>query len=181
MSRVERNAELYSIAAELGIADATAEAVASIFAGKDPDAIKWAVDHAAEMLTSDGQGGALTDATRNMVRQTIVDLLNDPDSDLKEISQALQDAYAFSPERADLIAATELHNAQEQGGYAGAMRVGMKAKIWILSNDEGICTSCAGNAAQGWVPIGLPFASGALAPLEHGGCRCGAAYRRKAP
>lgn len=166
------------IAADPKITDTFAEGVASIFAGKDPDAIAWASEHAAELLLIDGSGGELVESTRNMIRQTITTLLQDPYSDIPDIAKALQDAYAFSPERAELIAATELHNAQEQGGYRGAVQVGCKFKKWLLSNDEGVCTSCAGNAAQGWIPIELPFASGAMAPLEHGGCRCGAVYRR---
>jgi hypothetical protein len=180
-NRVERNAALYLIAAEPEIADTAVKAVASLFGGKDPQAIKWASEHAAEMLISDGTGGMLSDDTRNMIRRTITKLLQDPKSDIKDIASALQDAYAFSDERATLIAATELHNAQSQGAYVGAVQVGMKAKKWLLSNAEGVCTSCAGNAAQGWVPIELPFASGAMAPLEHGGCRCDAAYRSAPP
>jgi phage portal protein BeeE len=166
---------------EPDIAETMPEIVAQIFGGKDPDAIKWATEHAAEMLTSDGTGGLLSDATRDMVRQTIVTLLQDPKSDIKDIASALQDAYAFSDERATLIAATELHNAQEQGAYAGAVQVGMLAKIWILSNAERVCDICNGNADQKWIAIDQPFQSGDLAPLAHPRCRCNAAYKSKLP
>ena len=169
------------IAAVPKISDTSAEGVASIFAGKDPDAIAWASEHAAELLLIDGSGGELVESTRNMIRETITTLLQDPKSDLKEIAGALQDAYAFSPERAALIAATELHNAQAQGGYHGAVKVGTKFKKWLLSNDEGVCPICAGNAAQGWIPIEQPFQSGDLAPLAHPRCRCDARYKRNNP
>ena len=64
---------------------------------------------------------------------------------------------------------------------AGAIAVGMKVKKWLLSNDEGVCPLCEANAQQGWIAIDLPYASGALAPLDHAGCRCDAVYRRAVP
>jgi hypothetical protein len=169
------------IAMDPEVAETAKAEVASIFAGKDPEAIQWASEHAAEMLSSDGTGGKLADATRNMVRETITTLLQDPTSDLDDIASALQDAYAFSSDRAQLIAATELHNAQSQGGYRGALKVGMKFKKWLLSNDEGICPTCSANAAQAWVPVEQPFQSGDDAPLAHPNCRCGARYKRINP
>ncbi|SEJ55859.1 phage portal protein [Frateuria terrea] len=156
------------------------EAVATIFGGKDPDAIKWASEHAVEMLTKDGQGGKLAEATREMVRQTLTDALQ-ADASHTGLADLLETAYAFSPERAELIATTELRDAEGKGAYVGATAVGMKAKHWLLSNDEGICVPCQRNAKQGWIPIDQPFQSGDAAPIAHPHCRCDAAYKRKLP
>lgn len=57
----------------------------------------------------------------------------------------------------------------------------MKVKKWLLSNDPGVCDGCRANAEQGWIAIDVPYAPGALAPLDHAGCRCDAAYRRAVP
>lgn len=156
------------------------EAVAAIFGGKDPDATAWAAEHAAEMLGKDGAGGKLADTTREMVRETLVQALKD-DASHTGLADILETAYAFSPERAELIARTEVGNAQGKGAYFGAAAVGMKAKRWLLSNDEGICVPCQRNAKQEWIPIDQPFQSGDLAPLAHPRCRCDAAYKRKLP
>ncbi|MDE1907254.1 MAG: hypothetical protein KGH75_12470, partial [Rhodospirillales bacterium] len=143
---------------------------------QDPRAIEWAKDHAAKLLSSDGSGGELADATRNMIRDAITQALEDR-STRAELASVLSDAYAFSPERAALIATTEIRNAQANGGLIGAQTVGMKSKRWIEDPDP--CPVCVGNAAQKWIPIDKPFQGGVMAPLQHPRCRCTSIYRRK--
>lgn len=145
---------------------------------QDPNAIKWAAKHAGDMITSDGAGGELADATRDMVRQTITAALEDHATD-DELATALNDAYAFSPQRAELIARTEVMNALGAGSLSGAKAVGMEQKDWLLSNDENKCALCIANAAEGWIPIDQAHVSGAMAPTQHPRCQCGQAYRRK--
>ncbi len=146
---------------------------------QDPHAIEWARSHVADMLSSDGGSGKLADSTRNMVRQLVTNALEEKVSDT-EIARRLDTAYAFGPDRADLIARTEVKNALGGGALAGAKAVGMQSKRWLLSNDEGICPACEANAAQQWVPINKPFVSGAQAPGQHPHCRCDQVYRRQA-
>ncbi len=160
------------------VSETSKEAMEAIFGGKDPDAIAWAKDHAVEMLTSDGGGGELVESTRNMIRQTITTALQN-DTSHTELADVLSNAYAFTPARAQLIATTEIGNAQGNGGLVGAKSVGMKAKRWLESNDENECPLCHANAEQGWIDIDKPFVSGALAPLQHPRCQCDQAYRRK--
>lgn len=140
--------------------------------------VQWAKDHAADLIAKDGSGGELIDSTREMIRQTVAKTIADGETDAA-IAKALQDAYAFSDERAELIARTEVRNALGNGGFIAAKAVGMEEKRWLLSNDEGICPVCEANAAQQWIPIGETFLSGDEAPLAHPRCRCDAAYRRK--
>ena len=130
------------------------------------------------MLSDNGLEGALPQATRDMVRRLIANALEEKVAD-DEITRRLQDAYAFSPKRAELIARTEVRNALGAGGLAGAAAVGMQSKKWLLSNDEGPCPQCEANAAQGWVAIGKAYVSGAKAPLQHPNCRCDQVYRRQ--
>lgn len=144
---------------------------------RDPDAIAWAEQHAAKLISSDGSGGELADATRNMLRRTLTKALADKASN-KEIADLLERDYAFSRARAELIARTEVRNATGHGRLEGAKRVGMLFKDWLLSNDDSPCPLCVGNAAQGYIPIQEPFSSGVMAPLAHPRCRCTATYTR---
>lgn len=146
---------------------------------QDPNAVEWARQRAGEMLSDNGIEGKLAESTRDMVKKLITNALEEKVSD-KEIARRLADAYAFSPERAELIARTEVRNALGAGGLAGAKAVGMQSKRWLLSNDEGPCPLCESNAAQQWIGINKPYISGALAPLQHPNCRCDQIYRRQA-
>ncbi|MDE2255009.1 MAG: phage portal protein [Betaproteobacteria bacterium] len=166
------------IVTEPDIATTEADAVASIFGGKDPDAIAWAKEHVADMLGKDGKGGKIEQATRDMIREAITKAMQADDS-LTGIADMLEVTYAFSPERAELIARTEVGNAQGNGAWIGAKAVGMKAKKWLESNDENECPLCHANADQGWIPVEKAFVSGAQAPLQHPRCQCDQAYRRK--
>lgn len=145
---------------------------------RDPRAVAWAKEHAGEMLSSDGSGGELIDATRAMMRQTIAQAIED-NITRAEFAQRLMDAYAFSKDRAELIAVTELRNAQGHGSLEGYRSVGMTQKKWLLSNSEGVCPVCSANQAQGYIPIGEAFSSGDQAPLAHPRCRCDIVARLK--
>jgi len=166
------------VAADPDVQPAATGAGFDLFDHQDPAAVDWAREHAAEMLNSDGQGGKLAEATRDMVRRTIAGALEENVMD-EEIARRLENAYAFSPQRAELIARTEVRNALGAGGLAGAVAVGMQSKSWLLSNDEGPCPKCEANAAQGWIAISKAYVSGAKAPLQHPHCRCDQVYRRQ--
>ncbi len=145
---------------------------------EDPRAIAWAGERAAELISSAGDGGMLTTATRDMIRTTITQGL-EAHQTLAEIADTLQNAYAFSEARAEFIARTEVRNARGNGAFFGASAAKMEQKRWLLSNDEGVCPLCSANAAQGFIPIHTAFSSGNMAPLAHPRCRCDAGYRRK--
>ena len=145
---------------------------------QDPNAVEWARQHVAEMLSRNADGGKLVESTRDMIREAITTALESHDTD-DAIADMLRDAYAFSEQRAELIARTEVGNALGAGSFIGAQAVGMEEKRWLLSNDEGVCPRCQANADEGWISIGQDFASGDKYPLAHPHCRCDAAYRRK--
>lgn len=147
---------------------------------RDPNAVRWASEHAGKLLTTDGNGGELADATRNMIRRTLTQALEDKLTH-KEISDLLERDHAFSRARAELIARTEVHMAENQGGLVGAQRVGMQAKKWLLSGRDDPCSICIGNADQKWIPINEAFQGGVQAPLQHPRCLCAARYRKQLP
>ena len=152
----------------------------NFFGGYDPHAVAWAEEHGADLLIVDAAGNPMTDILRMLIRQTIAEGMH-TDALRTEIADNLRNVYAYNPKVAQVIADTEISLAQCFGAYAGAVSVGMKVKRWLLSNDEGVCPICTANAAQGWIAIDMPYASGAWAPLDHAGCRCDAAYRRAVP
>lgn len=138
-----------------------------------PDvAAKFAESRAGELLSSDADGGMLGDSTRLLIRGTITEALEQGWS-IDELTDALRSSYAFSEDRAEVIADYELRNAINQGELQTWSASGVvSGKEWLLSNDEGICPICEANAAQGEVEIGGVFDSGDTAPPAHPNCRC---------
>lgn len=149
----------------------------AIFGGKNPDAIAWAHDHATDLLIHGPTGESLQDRERLLIRQTVLTAMRE-DTSLVALAESLRTVHGFSVEAAHVLSWTEMGCAQGHGALAGAIAVGMKAKKWLVSNDPGVCLGCLANADQGWIAIDFPFASGAMAPLDHVGCRCDVAYRR---
>ena len=147
---------------------------------QDPRAIAWAEDHGADLLIVGADGNPLTDILRLLIRQTVATALKDHSTNV-QLANALCARYAFDKRQASLIAHTEVALSLCCASFCGALAVGMKVKRWLLSNDPGVCGGCRSNAEQGWIAIDAPYASGALAPLDHAGCRCDAGYRRAIP
>lgn len=89
----------------------------------------------------------------------------DPDAIAAGIAEVLD-----ADNRSDMIAATELHRAEQaavQGVYRGA---GVMLKQWLT--EPGACPVCLANEAEGPVAFGAPFQSGAMSPPQHPHCRC---------
>lgn len=133
---------------------------------------KYAKSRAAELIGADGDGGILGASTRLLIRTTVATALEEGWS-VATLSEALSSDYAFSPERADTIADTELRTAINQGELQSWKGSGLVvSKEWLLSNDEGVCDICEGNASQGAIPLDSDFESGDDAPPGHPNCRC---------
>lgn len=137
-------------------------------------ALIWARDRAAELVgLSDDGDFSLLDTTRDMIRQTIADGIENNLS-TSEIGDALEEAYAFSDDRAQLIAATEITSANSQGalaGYQEAAAAGVNVqKSWLVLEDG--CDICQENADAGPIDLDETFPSGDDAPGAHPNCRC---------
>lgn len=130
-------------------------------------ATAWAQAHAAELVGYD-----FPEATRDMLRGTIAQAIEEGWSPY-ELSDALMDTYAFSADRARVIAETEQTNAVMQGELQGWQESGVvSGSVWLLTNNENECELCEANADAGEVPLGEAFPSGATAPPQHPNCQC---------
>lgn len=112
---------------------------------------------------------AIDDATRDELKTIIADSFKQetPYSDLVD---QIEDAGAFSSVRADLIARTEVANAQIKGNFDVWKQSGLVAKVTWLANDDP-CDECADNDGEER-EIGKPFPSGDITPLVHPRCEC---------
>lgn len=142
---------------------------------QDPNAIAWAVLHGAELLKVDGQGRAIGIGLRVLIRDALAGAMSQKMAD-KQIADLLWLRFGYSEADASAIARTEIGLAPGYGPYGGAVSAGMTQKRWLLSSDPGVCGGCIANAERGWVPINAPFPSGALAAVDHVGCRCGTVH-----
>lgn len=137
-------------------------------------AVEWAREHAAELAgLTDNEDYSLDHATRAMLRGTIVKGLTD-NIGADAIAEAIRDTYAFSDERAELIAMTEIASANSLGalaGYEEARRSGVRlGKSWLILEDA--CEICHENEDAGVIELDETFPSGDLAPPAHPNCRC---------
>lgn len=136
-------------------------------------ALAWARDRAAELVSFDEDDPLLAGASRDMLRALIADgIENNLSTD--EISDNIEEAHAFSEDRADLIAATEITAANSQGalaGYEEAKDAGVNVKkSWLVLEDG--CEICQENADAGPIDLDEQFPSGDDAPGAHPNCRC---------
>jgi hypothetical protein len=190
---------LQTIATSLGIdlsevaADAVTEAIAMIGVKDASDlvnqvnerAVAVAKDRAAELVgmkynaagvlvENPNAEWAITDSTRDMLRSTIEQGLAD-NIGTDEIAANIEESFAFSAERADIIARTEVARANSTAaleGYIGARdQTGLIIKKeWLLGPNP--CVVCEGNADDGAIELEAEFSSGDDAPPAHPECEC---------
>lgn len=146
-------------------------------------AVAYAQARSAEMVGMRRVGGELipnpnaemvvSESTREQLRQIIAGGLQD-NVGKDGIVQRILESTTFSPERAELIANTEIGNANSAGvldGFRAARDLGLKVKkIWLVDDEP--CVICEINAAQGAIDLDDEFPSGDLAPLAHPNCEC---------
>lgn len=178
LTDVAEDSGLYALA-QVGVSESTG-LVNQVY----DRAVKYATERAAEMVGKKWVDGELIDnpnaewrideATRDEIQRIIADgLENNIGRDA--IADAIEEATAFSPERAELIANTEIGSANSEGaleGYKAARDIGIKLqKVWIP--DAEACEICQGNADDGPIDLDDTFSSGDDAPLAHPNCFIG--------
>lgn len=146
----------------------------SLFNQANERAATWAKAHAAKLVgTSNDPKFALTDSTRDMLRGVIAEGL-DQGLDSATIADNIQGSYAFSEDRAALIANTEIRRANSAGaveGYREARDSGVNIqKEWLLGNEP--CDECEENADEGPIDLDEDFPSGDSEPPAHPNCNC---------
>lgn len=133
-------------------------------------AVEFAQQRAAELIATDGTGGELVEATRNLIRATVQQAVEEGWSS-RQLANALEDSYAFSAQRAATIARTELAFADSRGNLASYIASGVvKRKRWLLGPDP--CPVCVGNADAGEIDLQQEFPGGVMAPPQHPNCPC---------
>lgn len=91
----------------------------------------------------------------------------------EQLAAVVEASYALSPERATIIANTELTNAQSGGTYSLWRQSGVVTLVqWVTSDEHTLDDECDDYEAQGVVPLGHEFAEGLFSPRAHPFCRC---------
>lgn len=133
----------------------------------NPDAVAYAKDRAAELVTD------IDESTRDMLRTIIGDAL-EQNKNYNDIADLISDSNIFSEKRADLIADTEVRMAHGEGILAGQRRardLGVNVKKeW--QEDEDPCPECQENADAGPIDIDDEFPSGDDTVPAHPNCEC---------
>ncbi len=146
------------------------------------DARAFAEDRAAELVGKRVVAGtivdnpdarwAITESTRDGLRALIETAYSDGFSPAV-LKSRIEDAYAFSKQRARLIAKTETAKASVQGTMAGWKRSGLvQGKEVLLSDDHDIDDECDQAADAGVIPVDDDFPSGDDGPPFHPLCNC---------
>jgi hypothetical protein len=143
----------------------------SMFTLANKRAIALANKRAAELIKSDAGGGELLDGTRALIKGTVEEAVTEGWSP-QALKQALKDAYAFSSDRAETIARTEVAIAHVAGSMEGYRASGVvEKKVWLLAEDP--CDVCQGNADDGEILLDDDFSSGDDAAPAHPRCLVG--------
>lgn len=155
---------------QIGIAAADEKIVERV----NQRALTWAKERAADLVNLGDDGDPLLlEATRSMLRATIASGIENNLS-TKDIGELIEENYAFSEDRAQLIAATEITSANSMGAlasYEEAAAEGVSVKkSWLILEDA--CDICQENADAGAIDLDEEFPSGDMAPGAHPNCRC---------
>lgn len=147
-------------------------------------AVKYSDERAAEMVgkrkLADGSlienpnaVWRIDEPTRNEIRNVIADGLQD-NIGTNKIADNIRAATAFSEERAQIIAETEILKANNMGALEG-MQIAVANGVAIRKEwdcDIEPCLICLGNELAGPIELLEAFPSGDLAPGAHPSCRC---------
>ena len=167
--------EVATDSAAKGLAQVGVKATDDLTNQVNDRAVIWAKGRAAELVTAKGPQNVV-DSTRDMIREVIGKGL-EANVGARAIAEQVQESTAFSPERAALIADTEIRRANSQGALAGykvAASTGVKVKkAWSTSEDDLVDEDiCQANADQGPIELDEVFQSGDDATPGHPKCRC---------
>ena len=169
--------DLFTVSADsatAGLAQVGATSTDQLTNQVNAKAVSYAQRRGAELVSLQGRDNIVA-PTREMIRQTIAKGLAD-NLGADAIAEQVQESTAFSADRADLIAQTEIATANSQGamdGYREAAGLGITLrKAWQTSNDAGCCDDCQGNEDQGEIDLEDDFQSGDDTAPAHPNCRC---------
>ena len=160
-------ADIHEDAAQEIIVQIGALSTTELFGPVNRAAQSWADEHSGELISG------LEDYTREEIRDIIANGLREGIS-REDLADQLRSAYAFSEERAQLIATTEAQLANGAGSVAG-LRQARDAGVEVLKEwvpDPDCCEECQENADEGPIPADDEFPSGDDSEPAHPNCRC---------
>lgn len=133
----------------------------------------WAAKQAEEVLNT-------MSATTKQRVQVIIEQAVESGQSIGTTTATLRKDYAFSAEKAKVIARTETARALGVGVKEAAIHQGRDEKRWVTSGDDLVSDDCRENENDGWIAIGDPFTTGIDTVPQHPNCRCNVRYRTKA-
>ncbi len=129
-------------------------------------AIDWANKHSVTLVKG------LDEETKKRLAHTISQGIENKRG-IPGLSRDIRNTFSdMSKHRSELIARTETANALSQASLDTMEDMGIDGKEWITAGDDRVSDECSGNEAEGVIPVGQTFSSGADAPPEHPDCRC---------
>lgn len=172
------------------IVDGSGQAFAQVGADLTPEltdqvneaAVAWAKDRAAEMVgmkyLEDGSlvenpaaEWAITESTRELLRADVKAAIEEGLS-TDELAARLAESYAFSDDRAEMIARTEIANADIEGSLIAYRESGVvDGKEWLLSSEHNEPDECDDAADMSPVPLDDDW-GGIGDPPVHPNCEC---------
>lgn len=167
-----------------GIAELPAEVSAGVAIGPgfvNDYSLEYAKARGAEMIGKKWVDGVLvdnpdarwtiTDETREAINQMLGKAIQEGWT-TDELQSALEDSYAFSPARAEMVARTETRLADGGGRQAAWKESGVVSqKVWLIGDDNP-CQECIDNADEGPIDLEDTFPSGDDAEPAHPSCNC---------
>lgn len=113
----------------------------------------------------------INETTRTILKDEVTKAVADGLS-TTELADNIKFSTAFSETRSDVIARTEIVNANIQGNLESWRQSDLVKEVeWYTGIDERVCPICNSNHKK-VVAMGSPFPSGALHPPAHPRCRC---------
>lgn len=155
----------------------------------NPKALEYSEARSAEMvgmrIAKDGElipnpnaKWRIDESTRDYLREYVRGAMQEGWSNDK-LADELKDAYAFSDDRAMMIARTETAKASSTGALEGYKASGVvEGKRWLTAEDDKVSEECEANGKSGPNGDGIladldgMFPSGDAAPPVHPNCRC---------
>lgn len=154
--------------------DGMAAASVQINATPAPDALALANDRAVQFAKREAAQlvKQVTDTTREKLRSTVANSLEAGES-TDQLADSIKESYAFSEERAQVIARTEMAKADIQGSLEGYKASGVvEGKQWVTANDDLVSSDCNKCEAEGVIALDANFTTGVQGPPNHPNCRC---------
>ena len=125
------------------------------------DAADWALNHSGEMVRG------ILGTTQDQIRREVSNFTQNQET-INQLGKRLEGS--FSPERANMIAVTEVTRSYAEGSRIAWQESGVvDGRRWNTANDELVCPIC-GPLDGTMLPLNVDFEYGG--PPAHPRCRC---------